>query len=55
MPKEDALIVSRVKNAGAGFMLKWSASARSDELTARLDKYTFHHEQVDNSPVKNLT
>jgi hypothetical protein len=33
-------------DAHHGLMLKWSANARSDELRARLDKYTFHHEQV---------
>ena len=64
----EALVVHEAQPCGAtltyseaiqdprlGLMLKWSASARSDELTARLDKYTFHREQVDNSPVKNLT
>jgi fatty-acyl-CoA synthase len=44
-----------VQDPRLGLMLKWSASVRSDELRARLDKYTFHHEQVDNSPVNNLT
>ena len=43
-----------VQDPRLGLMLKWSASVRSDELRARLDKYTFHHEQVDHSPVNNL-
>jgi hypothetical protein len=42
-----------LQDAHHGLMLKWSASGRSDELTARLDKYTFHHQQVANSPGKN--
>ena len=44
-----------VQDPRLGLMLKWSASVRSDELRARLDKYTFHHEQVDHFPVANLT
>ena len=44
-----------LQDARHGLMLKWSANARSDELRARLDKYTFHHEQVDNSPVNSPT
>ena len=42
-----------LQDAHHGLMLKWSASGRSNELTARLDKYTFHHQQVANSPGKN--
>ena len=29
-----------------GLMLKWSASERADEPAVRLDKYAFHHEQI---------
>lgn len=43
-----------VQDPRLGLMLKWSASARSDELRARLDKYAFHHAQVDNSVGKNI-
>ena len=38
-----------VQDHRLGLMLKWSASARSDELRARLDKYAVHHEQIDNA------
>jgi fatty-acyl-CoA synthase len=38
-----------LQDARVGLMLKWSASARSDELKARLDKYAFHHQQIDKS------
>ena len=43
-----------LQDARHGLTLKWSAHARADELKARLDRYTFHHEQVDNSAGKNL-
>ena len=42
-----------VQDPRLGLMLKWSASVRSDEIRARLDKYRFRHEQ--DSPVNNLT
>jgi hypothetical protein len=63
----EALVAKEAKACGAtlsysealqdarhGLTLKWSAHARADELKARLDRYTFHHEQVDNSAGKNL-
>ena len=63
----EALVAQEAKACGAtlsysealqdarhGLTLKWSAHARADELKARLDRYTFHHEQVDNSAGKNL-
>ena len=43
-----------VQDPRLGLTLKWSASARSHELGARLDKYAFHHEQIDSSAGKNI-
>ena len=63
----EALVAQEAKACGAtlsysealqdarhGLTLKWCAHARADELKARLDRYAFHHEQVDNSAGKNL-
>jgi fatty-acyl-CoA synthase len=43
-----------VQDPRLGLKLKWSASARSDVLRARLDKYAFHHEQIDRPEGKNI-
>ena len=40
--------VEGVQDSQLGLTIKWSASARSDELRARLDRYAFHHRQIDN-------
>ena len=63
----EALVAHEAKACGAplsyceamqdprlGLRLKWSARARSDELRARLDKYAFHHQQIDDSAGKNI-
>jgi len=38
-----------VQDSRLGLVLEWSAAGQSNELKARLDKYTFRHERVGNS------
>jgi len=35
-----------VQDPRLGLVLKWSATKRAKELAARLEKYAFHHEQI---------